>query len=541
MKLKKVLAGLMAAVTAVTASVCGLSVSAGAVSEKKEYSGSWYVDSLPPIRFKSSDDTRESGVYYESIKNGKGTDAYVLEDIKPTDVITYYATTPDGVEYVLNIGILTETSYLLTSRSDTNFYEESGISVQDLINEFNNDLHEWDYDHTYDGQNVTFDSVYGISPYYRTNFELIDGDYVNSSPFAALTGKVNWRVTIEPGDGKSPSKPNDTDNPDNDQQDEIAISKKIRYTGHADSIKNLPAFEIYDNMTGDRYITSAGRGETDLNVDWAGADVSFSEAIKPYDIVTYSVTLPSGKKKKLNVTFRLYDSSAITSDVIPSGITVQKMVEKYNEELKRQKASGWFKDAKYITYKDIWAIYVSGDGQQDYKDFKWTFTIEPGKPSNVISDMQFSDIKDQPYTGKAIKPAVTIKDGTKKLVKGTNYTVSYKKNTKIGTATVTVTGKGNYTGTKTVTFNIVPKKVKVTSKTTSRSATLSWKKSAGATGYEIYRSYYGDNFMRLTNTKSLKYTAKLTAGKSYQFKVIPYTIVNGKKFYGSWSNVVKTK
>ena len=47
--------------------------------------------------------------------------------------------------------------------------------------------------------------------------------------------------------------------------------------------------------------------------------------------------------------------------------------------------------------------------------------------------------------------------------------------------------------------------------------------------------------MRLTNTKSLKYTAKLTAGKNYQFKVIPYTIVNGKKFYGSWSNVIKTK
>ena len=65
MKLKSILAGLMAAVTAVTASVCGMSVSAGAVSEKKEYSGSWYTLGLPSIVFKSSDDTRESGVYYD--------------------------------------------------------------------------------------------------------------------------------------------------------------------------------------------------------------------------------------------------------------------------------------------------------------------------------------------------------------------------------------------------------------------------------------------------------------------------------------------
>lgn len=63
------------------------------------------------------------------------------------------------------------------------------------------------------------------------------------------------------------------------------------------------------------------------------------------------------------------------------------------------------------------------------------------------------------YTGSAIKPAVTVKYNGKTLKSGTDYTVSYKNNTKVGTAAITVTGKGNYSGTKTRTFSIVNKAV----------------------------------------------------------------------------------
>lgn len=157
------------------------------------------------------------------------------------------------------------------------------------------------------------------------------------------------------------------------------------------------------------------------------------------------------------------------------------------------------------------------------------------------SDFTISKISDKAYTGKAIKPSVTVKDGDKKLVKGTDYTVSYKNNTKIGTATVTVTGKGDYTGTKTLTFKIVPKKVKMTGKSSGANEALSWKKSAGAAGYEVYSSVSGGKFTKLTTTKNLKYSAKLTSGKNYKFKVRPYAVVNGKKVYGSWSNVVTVK
>ncbi|MDO5425981.1 MAG: leucine-rich repeat protein [Eubacteriales bacterium] len=58
------------------------------------------------------------------------------------------------------------------------------------------------------------------------------------------------------------------------------------------------------------------------------------------------------------------------------------------------------------------------------------------------------------YNGKARKPSVTVTYNGVKLTKGTDYTVTYKNNTNIGKATVTVTGKGNYTGTKKATFTI---------------------------------------------------------------------------------------
>lgn len=66
-------------------------------------------------------------------------------------------------------------------------------------------------------------------------------------------------------------------------------------------------------------------------------------------------------------------------------------------------------------------------------------------------------IPDQTYTGSAIKPVVEVWDGIIKLKEKTDYTVGYKNNTKAGEATVTVTGKGNYTKKDTATFKIVSK------------------------------------------------------------------------------------
>ena len=58
------------------------------------------------------------------------------------------------------------------------------------------------------------------------------------------------------------------------------------------------------------------------------------------------------------------------------------------------------------------------------------------------------------YDGKAKKPGVTVKLNGKTLKNGTDYTASYSNNTKVGTAKVTITGKGNYTGSVSKTYSI---------------------------------------------------------------------------------------
>ena len=74
------------------------------------------------------------------------------------------------------------------------------------------------------------------------------------------------------------------------------------------------------------------------------------------------------------------------------------------------------------------------------------------------------DIADQAYTGAAVKPALTVKDGETVLVEGVDYTVSYSDNILPGTATATVTGKGAYFGSITKAFNVVTAGVTVTAK-----------------------------------------------------------------------------
>ena len=60
------------------------------------------------------------------------------------------------------------------------------------------------------------------------------------------------------------------------------------------------------------------------------------------------------------------------------------------------------------------------------------------------------------YRGRGIKPTVTVKYGSTRLVKGTDYTVSYSDNINVGTATITVKGKGKYAGSVTKKFTVKP-------------------------------------------------------------------------------------
>lgn len=159
-----------------------------------------------------------------------------------------------------------------------------------------------------------------------------------------------------------------------------------------------------------------------------------------------------------------------------------------------------------------------------------------------ISDLSISSISSKAYTGKAIKPDVTVKDGTKTLKSGTDYTLSYKNNTNIGKAAVTITGKGSYTGTKSLTFKIVPAKTTLTAKKSNGKYTLSWKKVSGIDKYQIQYSTDGGKTYKSAGTaasgKTSK-TIKLDTGKSYTFRIRSYKTVDGKKYYSGWSKTVK--
>ncbi len=72
------------------------------------------------------------------------------------------------------------------------------------------------------------------------------------------------------------------------------------------------------------------------------------------------------------------------------------------------------------------------------------------------SDISVDEIADQTYTGFALKPEVVVKAGTKVLKKSVDYYVYYRDNTNVGTATAKITGRGNYKGSYTTTFKIVP-------------------------------------------------------------------------------------
>ena len=105
------------------------------------------------------------------------------------------------------------------------------------------------------------------------------------------------------------------------------------------------------------------------------------------------------------------------------------------------------------------------------------------------------------YDGKAETPSVTVKVGGKTLKKDTDYTVSYSNNTKVGTAKVTITGKGNYTGSVSKTFKI---------KNNFKKATVS-----GISN----KSYTGKN---ITQSITVKYNGK--------------TLKNGTDYTVSYSN-----
>ena len=152
------------------------------------------------------------------------------------------------------------------------------------------------------------------------------------------------------------------------------------------------------------------------------------------------------------------------------------------------------------------------------------------------------------YDGKTKKPAVTVKINSKKLKKGRDYTVTYKNNKKVGTASVIITGKGSYKGKITKKFKINPKGTtlkKVLAK--KKKMTIKWKKQTKlTTGYQIQystsKNFRGAKTQTITKNKKTKcIIKKLKSKKKYYVRIRTYKKVKGKKYYSKWSKAKTVK
>lgn len=100
-----------------------------------------------------------------------------------------------------------------------------------------------------------------------------------------------------------------------------------------------------------------------------------------------------------------------------------------------------------------------------YGDLTKVFEVTVGESKSIkLTDNMVSIIEDEfgfTYDGTAKEPSVSVmnKTGDYTLVEGYSYTIEYSNNIDAGTASVTVTGKGNYTGSITKTFEISPRDI----------------------------------------------------------------------------------
>jgi hypothetical protein len=189
---------------------------------------------------------------------------------------------------------------------------------------------------------------------------------------------------------------------------------------------------------------------------------------------------------------------------------------------------------------------------------------DSGVVAGVLTDksgesvaLVISGLKARAWTGRQAKPVVTVKAGSTTLKSGTDYTVAYGKNKNIGKGTLTITGKGDYSGTNNLTFKIVPKTpigLKLTAG--KQSLTVKWKKLSKAqkvTGYQVqYRYKTGKKWSAWkARTFKVSYKAKaktvakvlkkLNAKKGYQVRVRAYKKVDTANYYGAWSKAKSKK
>ena len=170
--------------------------------------------------------------------------------------------------------------------------------------------------------------------------------------------------------------------------------------------------------------------------------VELKKALKDLTAADFNFTAPTGLE---------YDGNAKQAEVTAkSGINCGGITVKYYDETGR--AVTPTNAGTYTVKIDVEEneIYGAASG---LTDSSWKFTVNPRPvmPSEILID---SVEQTYIYTGAAIKPAARVTVNGSRLTEGKDFTLSYGNNTNLGKGSVTVTLKGNYSGSRTVEFSI---------------------------------------------------------------------------------------
>lgn len=161
-----------------------------------------------------------------------------------------------------------------------------------------------------------------------------------------------------------------------------------------------------------------------------------------------------------------------------------------------------------------------------------------------ISKASICAVKQKIYNGKSQRPSVRLKINGQTLKKNKDYTISYKNNKSPGKATIRLTGKGAFYGTKKVYFYIAPKAPGIRRVDSRKKAfSIQIKKASGSTGsqllYSTRKSFKNSKYLSFSG--SSKTIGKLKSKKTYYVKIRSYKKVGSKKIYGSYGSVQKVK
>lgn len=219
---------------------------------------------------------------------------------------------------------------------------------------------------------------------------------------------------------------------------DVAFDKELTYTGN----------ELTQTVT----VTVNGKTLT-VGTDYTVSDLTGTEPGSYPVTVTGTGNYTGTVTKSFEIAKADISSAAITYDAGPYGYTGKEW--KPEVTVSFNSATLTAGNDYTVSYENninagTAKIIITGIGDHFTGLTEKTFTIN----SAEISGCTFAPIADVTYNTKAHTPEVTVAISGRTLEADKDYTVSYASNVNAGTATVTVTGKGNFTGSANTTFTI---------------------------------------------------------------------------------------